>query len=87
MDGKLGVSEEQIRQEWADALGMSDLVPDDPNAKSTRELSEIIGISRGAVENRMRAAVQEGRAEKLHVMRAGSDGRIMEMYVYRMIAK
>ena len=87
LDAKLGVSEEQIRQEWADVLGLGDIMPDDPEARSTRELAEIMGISRSAVENRMRVAMQEGRAERLHVMRAGSDGRIMEMYVYRMIAK
>ena len=79
--------DQQVRQEWADTLGLGDIVSDDPEAKSAEQLAEILGLGRSGVEGRMREAIREGKAERLHVIRAGRDGRMIAMYVYRRIAK
>ena len=91
-DGDLGAEftyeelQEQIRQEWSDALGLAGIVPDDPERfKSAEQLMVVFHIGRSAVDNRIRAGMKAGKITKYRVIRAGSDGREGPMNVYEVL--
>ncbi len=87
MDARLEVSAEQIRQEWAIALGLEDLVEDSDDILSVRQIAEMFSCEVNAAGNRAQAAVENGTMERVRIKRAGSDGRSLIMNGYRLVQK
>ncbi len=87
MDAELGVSEEQIRQEWAIALGLEDLVEDSDDILSVRQIAEWFSCEVNAAGNRAQAAVERGTMERVRIRRRGADGRMLVMNGYRLVKK
>jgi hypothetical protein len=55
------MSPEITRDEWLKALGEA-VAPPDPEALTTRELAEMLGIPRKTMDNRIRLMVDQGKA-------------------------
>lgn len=84
LDAGLGVSSGELDAAWREAMGLSGVeADDDPEYLSVRQLMERWGLGFQATSRRVKIAETNGLVISKVVMRAGEDGRKLEMKVYK----
>lgn len=72
------------RDEWMKALGDA-VMPTDPDAMTVRELSEMCGIGRRAMDERVRVLVEQGKAIRTRKIVRNAVGYTRRVSAYRLI--
>jgi len=74
------------RDAWLAAIGEA-VVPDDPNALTSRELGEMLGLERTATQRRIKELLQAKKIEVVSKRVTGSSGAAARVPAYRLIPK
>lgn len=82
---RVELSELEIIEELRGALRVKQ--PDPPGVFVISELAKKSGVSQETLRKQVRALMEQGRIEQIHVQRDGSDGRLLrKIPAYRILA-
>lgn len=85
MERTISLTEDEMRREWAIALGLDDLAEDGRDVKTFEDLMIEHKCSRASVECRTQKALAEGTMERVKVRRQCGDGRVRVLVAYRLV--
>lgn len=87
MERTIDMTEDEMRKEWAAAMGLDDLAEDGRGVKTSEDLMIEHKCSRASVECRTQKAIAEGTMERVKVRRRCGDGRMRVLVAYRLVKK